>query len=96
MDPLGTTWTGLGIFLGCPGGSNSVACVTGSSGTTPKTLASIDLVAGNQYYVMVDTWPSPACIPAFNLSIIDATPMYVPITTFRSLRDLKQVPSRYR
>jgi|GEM_PF-6097596 len=74
MDPQGTTWTGLGIFLGCPGASNNVACVTGASGTIPKVLTNINLVAGNQYYVMVDTWPLPSCIPSFTLEIVDVTP----------------------
>ncbi|PLX13501.1 MAG: hypothetical protein C0598_03425, partial [Marinilabiliales bacterium] len=78
MDPSGTTWTGLGLFDGCPG-YNAVSTVTGSSGTTVKSISAI--LDPGTYYIMVDTWPSPACIPSFDLSVTveDLPP---PISTF--------------
>ncbi|MFA5417266.1 MAG: carboxypeptidase regulatory-like domain-containing protein, partial [Bacteroidales bacterium] len=68
MDPKGTTWSGIGLFSSCPDVlGNSIATVTGSAGTL-KTIGQLTLEAGT-YYIMVDTWPSPACIPDFDLTI---------------------------
>ncbi len=67
MDPLGTaTWTGIAIDDQCPPGNPCIAFETGSSG--PKSITSLNLAAG-EYYIMVDTWPSPTCIPEFNLTV---------------------------
>jgi hypothetical protein len=41
--------------------------VTGSSGTTDKVIEAI--LDPGMYYIMIDTWPSPTCIPAFDLTI---------------------------
>ncbi len=70
MDPKGTTWTGLGLFNTCPPGSECVACNTGSSGT--RTIEDLLLEPGT-YIIMIDTWPSPDCIPDFDLTV-DAGP----------------------
>jgi hypothetical protein len=69
MDPLGTTWTGILIDDTCPAGGSGecIDYVTGSSGSTPKVMQ-VYLEAGT-YYIMVDTYPQPDCIPAFNLTI---------------------------
>ena len=72
MDPNGTTWTGLGLFTSCPGIGNSVATVTGSSGTTVKSINAV-LDAGT-YYIMVDTWPSPNCVTSFDLTVSTVAP----------------------
>jgi len=71
MDPLGTTWTGIAIDDECPPGLSCIAFQTGSS-SAPRFL-SVTLAPGT-YYIMVDTWPSPTCIPAFNLSIVEGVP----------------------
>ena len=67
MDPLGATWTGILIDDTCPPGNTGecIAYQTGSSGI--RTL-NVNLPAGT-YYIMVDTWPSPNCIPMFDLTI---------------------------
>jgi hypothetical protein len=68
MDPKGTTWTSLMIDDNCPGVDGT--CIDSdyaSSGI--RVLTDINLTAGNSYYIMVDTWPSPDCIPDFNLTI---------------------------
>ncbi|MBP6876310.1 MAG: hypothetical protein KBD56_09580 [Candidatus Eisenbacteria bacterium] len=67
MDPLGTTWSGVAIGAECPPGATCIAYSTGSSGSA-KTIQNLTLAAGT-YYIMVDTWPTPDCIPAFNLTI---------------------------
>jgi hypothetical protein len=64
MDPNGTSWTGLALATDCP----PVTCIdtdTGSSGVR-NIVATLD---PGTYYVMVDTWPSPNCIPYFDLTI---------------------------
>lgn len=72
MDPLDTGWTGLGLFDDCPPGNPCIASVTGASGI--RTIEGIELEPGT-YYIMVDTWPSPDCIPEFNLDIELAPPL---------------------
>jgi len=68
MDPKGTTYSGLVIDDACPPDpSDCLATVTGSS-SDPKIIEDIALAAG-VYYIMVDTWPSPNCIPDFDLTI---------------------------
>ncbi len=72
MDPKGTTWTGISIDDECPDTGTCLDFDTGSSGT--RSLTGVVLtVAGSPYYVMVDTWPTPDCIPDFDL-IITETP----------------------
>ena len=67
LDPKGTTWSGMGISAGCPDdGGVCIGSVTGSSGS-PKTIPNLVLTAGT-YYIIVDTYPTPDCIP--NLDII--------------------------
>ncbi|HOX24515.1 MAG TPA: PPC domain-containing protein [Candidatus Krumholzibacteria bacterium] len=71
MDPLGTTWTGIALDEVCPPDATCIAVVTGSA-ATPRTI--LETLAAGSYYIMVDTWPSPACIPAFNLTVEEAVP----------------------
>jgi len=67
LDPNGTTYTGIAIDDTCPPEDPCLDFVTGSSGTDLKELV-VALEPGT-YYVMVDTWPSPNCIPAFHLTM---------------------------
>ncbi len=68
MDPKGTTYSGLVIDDACPPDpSDCISYVTGSSGD-PKVISDLMLDPG-VYYIMVDTWPSPNCIPDFDLTI---------------------------
>ncbi|NCA86019.1 MAG: T9SS type A sorting domain-containing protein [Clostridia bacterium] len=59
------TWTGILITTNCPIDSTCVATITSSTG--PKNMV-VDLVAGT-YYIMIDTWPTPTCIPEFTLTV---------------------------
>ena len=61
-----STWTGLAIDGECPLGTTCIEVRTGSSGT--KSINNLTLAAGS-YFIMVDTWPSPTCIPSFDLTI---------------------------
>ncbi len=64
-----SSWIGMMLYNGCPftgQGGTCVGNVQSSSGS--KTLA-VSLTSGVTYYLVVDTWPSPTCIPIFDLSI---------------------------
>lgn len=71
MDPQGTTWTGMALDTSCPPGSTCLYKSTGSSGS--RILPGCSLAPGT-YYIMIDTWPSPTCIPSFTLTITGAAP----------------------
>jgi TPR repeat protein len=66
LDPKGTTWTGFAIATDCP----PTSCLTmhTSSAGDPHGVTCVPLDPG-VYYLMVDTWPSPDCIPDFDLHI---------------------------
>ena len=77
LDPKGTTYSGFAIDLptACPldaGVSDCLAKSTNSGGTVHKILG-LALAPGD-YYLMVDTWPAPDCIPNFDLTIAEAAP----------------------
>ena len=73
MNPGPTTYGGIGIFTGCPAVGNCIAANVGYA-ASPKVITEVALTAGNQYYVMIDTWASPTCIPALTLDIVAVTP----------------------
>ena len=72
LDPLGTAYTGILISDVCPPEESCLGC-SSNSGTEPHTIYAVDLAPGT-YYIMVDTWPSPECIPSFDLHITEAAP----------------------
>lgn len=75
LNPKGTTWSGMAIDNVCPldaGLTDCIGKVTSSSGT-PKKILGLNLAAGT-YYIMVDTWPTPNCIPDFDLTFEGGTP----------------------
>ncbi len=65
----GQTWTGIIVFQGCPttAGSTRVACLTSSAAA--KNV-NVTLVAGTEYFIMFDTFPSPptACPGTFTMT----------------------------
>ena len=64
----GQTWTGIFVFQGCPtsGGSN-VGNITNSSNSKNLT---VNLLSGVEYYIVFDTYPSPAspCSGTFTIT----------------------------
>jgi len=70
LDPKGTTYTGVALDSVCPLDAGPDDCLYKStmSGSTPHGFRAV-LTAGT-YYIMVDTWPSPACIPSFDLTAV--------------------------
>jgi len=71
LDPLGTTYTGIAIDQVCPPGATCMAFHTQYE-ATQHGLYNMNLAAGT-YYIMIDTWPSPNCIPEFDLYINECT-----------------------
>jgi hypothetical protein len=72
LDPGLTTWTGWGLFNGCPD-LNVGIIGSNNSGSGAHGKTNIPLTPGT-YYLMIDTWPDPTCIPSFNLTISVYTP----------------------
>jgi hypothetical protein len=68
FDPHGTNYTGIAIDNSCPPDFDCLAFST-SSGSQIQTINNLYLEPG-LYYIMVDTWPSPTCIPDFDIQII--------------------------
>ena len=67
LDPENTTWTALAVGVTCPPGDPCLA-YSCSFEAAPHDTGYVDLEPGT-YYVMVDTWPEPDCIPQFRLTI---------------------------
>jgi hypothetical protein len=68
LDPLGTTYTGFGLFNGCPDLDGGIVG-SNMSGSSVHGVSNVILTPGT-YYLMIDTWPAPACIPSYNLTIV--------------------------
>ncbi len=73
VDPKGTTYSGF--FIDDDTDFTSVLAMSTNSGGTAHTIEGVFLAAG-AYYIMVDTWPSPDCIPDFDLTIEEWVPAY--------------------
>ncbi len=67
LDPLGTPWTGFAIDDACPPGESCLAYANQGAHGWPA-IYDLQLEAGT-YYIIVDTWPTPDCIPEFTLTI---------------------------
>ena len=72
LDPKGTTYGGVAIGDACPPTDSCIVAVYDSSGN-PKTTECTHFEPG-VYYIQVDTWSSPDCLPDFDLTIDACTP----------------------
>ena len=72
LDPLGTSYAGMGLFTSCPPTLDNCVDFVTSSSSAAKSITCVTLTAGT-YYLMIDTWSTPYCITEFNLSIVDTT-----------------------
>jgi len=86
MDPQGTGWTGILLADACPPDAECIATNTGSSGI--RTIADVTLDPGS-YFIMVDTWPTPDCIPSFDLTVEEYTPP-PPVSFCELLQDVEE------
>ncbi len=60
-------WSGMMLSEGCPDTGNCIVYTTSSSAGY-QSLQCVFLDMG-VYYIMIDTWPSPECIPEFDFNI---------------------------
>ncbi|MBE0637300.1 MAG: T9SS type A sorting domain-containing protein [Bacteroidales bacterium] len=70
IDPKGTIRTGVAISDGCPLSSTCLGLSYDFNSGAPHGFT-VALDAGI-YYIMVDTWPNPASIPDFDLTVVEA------------------------
>ena len=75
LNPNGSTYSAMAIDNVCPLDVATGSCIgyIGTSSGTAKSLLGLNLAAGT-YYIMVDTWPTPNCIPNFSLTFAGAAP----------------------
>ncbi|MFM7217947.1 MAG: hypothetical protein ACKO1U_08020, partial [Bacteroidota bacterium] len=66
------TWTGMMLYSGCPlqGGT----CVANSQSSAGSRSITLCISAGVTYYLVIDSWPSPACNP-YSLTISAPNPL---------------------
>jgi len=70
LDPKSTDYTGILLDDACPSDGDCIAMSTNVNSSI-HGLYNVSLTAGT-YYLMIDTWPSPDCIPDFDLAITEA------------------------
>lgn len=72
INYTGQTWSAIFVYAGCP--TTGGVCVGGvSSSASNKNLAVSQFNAGTTYYIVFDTWPTPAS-PCPGTFTIDAQP----------------------
>jgi len=71
LDPLGTRYVGILVDDACPPDLDCRAAYQGE-GDGVKEL-NLALEAGT-YYIMIESWPPPACVPAYNLTVAEFVP----------------------
>ena len=72
LDPKGTAYTGFCLDDSCAPDGTCIAYSTSGYGD-PHSLGCMELEPGT-YYIMVDNWPTPDCIPDFDLYIETCAP----------------------
>jgi hypothetical protein len=68
LDPQGTTWTGIVVDDECPPAPGGCMGMSTQWDETPHAIACRGYAPGT-YYIMVDTYPEPDCIPTFDITI---------------------------
>jgi len=68
LDPKDSDWTGMALDSVCPldSGTNDCLLKATNSQASPYSTGCAQLAAGT-YYMMFDTYPTPDCIPEFDL-----------------------------
>jgi hypothetical protein len=73
LDPKTTTWTGIVLDDTCPADAADCIATSTNSGASPHGFQDVLLGPGT-YYIMIDTYPSPNCVPDFDLTIVATAP----------------------
>ncbi len=71
------TWSGMYVFTGCPF-TLTVGHITGSAGGT-KEISDLVVTAGETYYIVISTWPSPQSTD-FTLDVTGTPGLLTPLT----------------
>ncbi len=69
-----TSYIGLMLYEGCPLYGEGGACAGYAQSSASSKSFQATVTAGQTYYLIVDTWAAPTCIPDFTLSISEPTP----------------------
>jgi hypothetical protein len=64
-----SSWIGMMLYNGCPFTGQGGTCVGNVQNSAGSKMLTVTVTSGVTYYLVVDTWPSPTCIPIFDLSI---------------------------
>ncbi|CAN5414749.1 hypothetical protein BH11BAC1_BH11BAC1_08440 [soil metagenome] len=68
-----STWVGITLFQGCPLVSSCSgvpgACIGYSQSSDGNQSLCANLTAGQTYYLVVDQFATPTCIPSYNINI---------------------------
>ncbi len=64
-----SSWIGMMLYNGCPFIGQGGACVDNIQNSGGSKTLTVTVTSGVTYYLVVDTWPSPTCIPSFDLTI---------------------------
>ncbi len=66
------TWSGMFVYNDCA--SIGTACIGGGSNTGAGgvTISELPVISGQNYYIVISTWPAPQSIP-FTLNIVENT-----------------------
>ncbi len=68
------SYTSLVLYRGCPLTGQGGTCVDFAQSSTGNKTLTVCLTAGVTYYLVLDSWPSPACNPYSNLTISAPVP----------------------
>lgn len=73
LNAPSASYTGLMLYRDCPVttacGTGSATCIAYAQSSTGSKSMCVNVIAGTNYYLILDSWPSPACNPYNNLSI---------------------------
>jgi hypothetical protein len=77
LDAPAASWTSLILYRGCPVSGpcavSSATCVAISESSSGSKSFCVNVVAGEQYFLVLDSWPLPDCNAYNNLTISAVT-----------------------
>ncbi|RPH96173.1 T9SS C-terminal target domain-containing protein [candidate division KSB1 bacterium] len=68
LNPYSSSWTGIVLDSVCPPRTSGCIAVNTQALNAPHGIVGQHLAPGT-YYIMVDTYPAPDCIPRYDLSV---------------------------
>jgi hypothetical protein len=86
----GETWSGIFVYAGCP--TSGGTCVANITSSGPSKNLNATLTAGVTYYIMFDTWPTPASPCAGTFTITPPPSCFVPTSV--SVSNILQTSAR--